>query len=97
MEVKFEEQFKHRDESNVNALCAGIGTDSKKALIRRGFAWFHTIRFTVTLGKPVTIATAGIGPRPAESHSGQCRENRVRTQRCCDDSNAMMGEQQHRG
>jgi hypothetical protein len=35
----------------------------KKALILLGLSWFRAIRFTVTLGKPVTIATAGIGPR----------------------------------
>jgi len=31
----------------------------KKALILPGLSWFHGIRFTVVLGKPVTIATAG--------------------------------------
>jgi hypothetical protein len=40
MEVKFEEQFKHRDESNVNAPCAGHRKDSKKALFDGGLRGF---------------------------------------------------------
>jgi hypothetical protein len=41
MEVKFEEQFKHRDESNVNAPCAAHRKDSKKPYSTEAFVVSH--------------------------------------------------------
>jgi hypothetical protein len=49
--MKFEGQFKYRDESGVNALPARIAAKSGKCRFHRGFCWFAEFGLPCDLAK----------------------------------------------
>jgi hypothetical protein len=54
--IKFEGQFKVRDERDVNARIARVAAKSQKCL-RHGDKWANDeVRFTLPLGETITIA-----------------------------------------
>jgi hypothetical protein len=96
MEVKFEEQFKHRDESNVNAPCAAHRKDSKKPYSTEAFVVSRNSIYRRTWQSGNHRHSQHRTAR-GETRSGRRREKQRSRQRASDDSNAMMGEWQHRG
>ena len=56
MPVKFEWQFKHRDERFLNAARRDARRRGQKPSIHAGFLHFHGFRFTLPVGDRVTIA-----------------------------------------
>jgi hypothetical protein len=56
MPIKFEWQFKHRDERFLNAPALKALIRSQKPSIHAGFLHFRGFRFTLPVGDRVTIA-----------------------------------------
>jgi hypothetical protein len=57
MPIKFEWQFKYRDERFLNADARHLPARAQKPSIHAGFRHFRGFRFTLPVGDRVTIAT----------------------------------------
>jgi hypothetical protein len=63
MPIKFEEQFKHRDERNLKKTGLPPQEQRQKPSIYAGFLHFRGFRFTLPVGDTVTIATPAMARR----------------------------------
>lgn len=62
MPIKFEWQFKHRDERFLNTAAMKAPFRDQKPSIHAGFLHFRGFRFTLPVGDAVTIAETGAIP-----------------------------------
>jgi hypothetical protein len=73
MPLKFEWQFKHRDERFLNARPARARKHTRKPSIHAGFLHFRGFRFTLPVGDRVTIAHARRGADGTQPYSAVLR------------------------